>query len=73
LWFPEKMPRLLVFVCEAIHLYEAILAVGAIIIWHFFFVFIEPSEFPFNPSIFTGRTPNDSELDERTEEPPKEN
>jgi len=73
LWFPEKMPRLLVFVCEAIHLYEAILAVGAIIIWHFFFVFIEPSEFPFNPSIFTGRAPKDSELDERTEEPPKEN
>lgn len=70
LWFPEQLPRLLVQVSEAIHFYEAILAAGAILIWHSFFVFFDPEIFPLNPSMFTGRAPRGTELAERTEPGP---
>lgn len=70
LWFPEQLPRLLVQVSEAVHFYEAILAAGAILVWHLFFVFLDHEIFPLNPSMFTGRAPRGSELAERTESGP---
>ncbi len=67
LWFPEPFPRLMVAVCEAVHYYEALLAVGAILIWHSYFVLFEPDIYPLNTSMFLGRAPEGSELADRTE------
>ncbi|MDP8208934.1 MAG: cytochrome c3 family protein [Candidatus Electryonea clarkiae] len=52
-------PAWLVRVSETIHFYEAILAVSAIIIWHFFFVIILPKEYPMSWIWITGRMPKD--------------
>jgi cytochrome b subunit of formate dehydrogenase len=68
LWFPESLPRLVANVSEAIHFYEAVLAVGAILVWHMFFVFVDPDIYPLNTSIFTGRAAPGSDLARRTEE-----
>lgn len=50
LWFPTLatswLPAWVVRVCEVIHFYEAILAVSAIVIWHFFYVIFIPREYP---------------------------
>lgn len=59
LWFPgiatSWLPAWVVRVCETIHYYEAILAVSAIVIWHFFFVIILPKEYPMSWTWLTGR------------------
>lgn len=59
LWFPsiatKFMPAWMVRVSETIHFYEAILAVSAIIIWHFFFVIFLPKEYPMSWTWLTGR------------------
>jgi len=59
LWFPaiatSWAPGWLVRVCETIHFWEAILAVSAIVIWHFFFVIFLPKEYPMSWTWITGR------------------
>lgn len=59
LWFKEEVsawvPRWIVFVGERVHYYEAILAVLAIVVWHFFFVIFHPAEYPMNLTWLTGR------------------
>jgi cytochrome b subunit of formate dehydrogenase len=59
LWFPAIatgwLPAWVVRVCETIHYYEAILAVSAIVIWHFFFVIVLPKEYPMSWTWITGR------------------
>jgi len=61
LWFPtiatSWLPAWVVRVCEVIHFYEAILAVSAIIIWHFFFVIFHPREYPMSWIWVNGRMP----------------
>lgn len=61
LWFPSfvtsRMPGWVVRVAEVIHFYEAILAVSAILIWHFFFVFFHPKMYPMSLTFLTGRIP----------------
>lgn len=61
LWFPviatSWLPSWSVRVCEVIHFYEAILAVAAIIIWHFYFVIVSPREFPMSWSWISGKMP----------------
>lgn len=69
LWFPETLPRIVATVSEAIHFYEAVLAVGAILIWHSFFVIFDPEIYPLNMSMFSGRATKGSELEDRTETP----
>jgi cytochrome b subunit of formate dehydrogenase len=63
LMFPDIatsfMPGWVVRVSETVHFYEAILAVAAIIIWHFFFEILLPKEYPMNWSWITGRMPKD--------------
>ncbi|MCE9637787.1 MAG: cytochrome b/b6 domain-containing protein [Planctomycetes bacterium] len=63
LWFKVEvtawMPRWMVFVAERIHYYEAILAVGAIIVWHFFFVIFHPAEYPMSVTWMTGKLTED--------------
>jgi cytochrome b subunit of formate dehydrogenase len=59
LWFKVEathvVPRWLVYVGERVHFYEAILAVSAIVVWHFFFVIFHPAEFPMSLTWLTGR------------------
>lgn len=61
LMFPEFttqfFPAWLVRVSETIHYYEAILAVSAIIIWHFFYVILLPREYPMSWTWINGRMP----------------
>ncbi|MGK5090707.1 cytochrome b/b6 domain-containing protein [Deltaproteobacteria bacterium TL4] len=60
LWFPtlvdQRMPLWFIKVCEMVHLYEAILATLAIIIWHFFFVMFHPKEYPMSFTWIDGKT-----------------
>ncbi len=61
LMFPEVTtaftPAWVVRVSETFHFYEAILAVSAIAIWHFFFVIFIPREYPMSWIWITGRMP----------------
>lgn len=40
---------------EIVHFYEAVLAFSAIVIWHFYAVFLHTDRPPFNPTWLTGR------------------
>ncbi len=59
LWFEDIattfMPRWLWEVFAVVHLYEAILAVLAIVVWHFYYVFINPDEAPMSLTWLSGR------------------
>jgi cytochrome b subunit of formate dehydrogenase len=61
LWYPTiattHMPSWIVRVSETVHFYEAILAVSAIIIWHFFFVIALPVVYPMSTTWLNGRMP----------------
>jgi cytochrome b subunit of formate dehydrogenase len=61
LWFPTIVtkwgPAWLVRVSEVVHFYEAILAVSAIFIWHFFYVIFMPREYPMSTVWLNGRMP----------------
>lgn len=61
LMFPEwttiYTPAWVVRVAATVHFYEAILAIGAIIIWHFFFTIFKPGEYPMSWIWITGRMP----------------
>ncbi len=63
LWYPTIatgwLPAWTVRVAEVIHFYEAILAVSAIVIWHFFFVIFLPSVYPMSTTWIDGRMPAD--------------
>jgi len=41
-------------VCKALHYYEALLATLAIVVWHFFYMIIDPETYPVNFSFITG-------------------
>ena len=61
LWYPtiatDRFPAWVVRVSEVVHFYEAILAVSAIVIWHFFFVVFLPAVYPMSTTWLTGRMP----------------
>jgi cytochrome b subunit of formate dehydrogenase len=61
LWFPDLvtswLPAWVVRVAAVVHYYEAILAVAAIFIWHFFYVIFLPSEYPVSTIWLDGRMP----------------
>jgi cytochrome b subunit of formate dehydrogenase len=61
LWFPTQatgfLPAWTVRVAEVIHYYEAILAVSAIFVWHFFFVIVKTDAYPMSWTWITGRMP----------------
>lgn len=61
LWFPTVatswLPAWTVRVSEVVHFYEAILAVAAIFIWHFFYVIFMPNEYPMSLVWLNGRYP----------------
>lgn len=51
----QWMPRWVIEVAVTIHFYEAILAVLAILVWHFYAVFLDPDVYPNNTAWLTGR------------------
>ncbi|MEI6808331.1 MAG: cytochrome b/b6 domain-containing protein [bacterium] len=57
--FTETVLRLLPKVwhdlAQVVHYYEAILAVLAIVVWHFYWVIFDPSEYPINPAWLIGK------------------
>jgi cytochrome b subunit of formate dehydrogenase len=53
-------PALVITVSQTIHYYEAWLATLAILVWHFFFVFFHPDEYPMNWSWLTGKMSRDA-------------
>ena len=59
IWFKmdmtQWMPRWAIEVATTIHLYEAILAGLAIIVWHFYAVFLDPDIYPNNTAWLNGR------------------
>jgi hypothetical protein len=44
-------------VAQVVHYYEAVLATLAIVVWHFYWVIFDPSEYPMNPAWLIGRKP----------------
>ncbi|MBW2732958.1 MAG: cytochrome c3 family protein [Deltaproteobacteria bacterium] len=59
LWFEEIslqfMPLWLWEVCQVMHRFEAILAFAAIVVWHFYYVLVNPDESPMSLTFITGR------------------
>jgi formate dehydrogenase gamma subunit len=59
LWFENTSIRLFTKlgydVSRTVHLYEAVLATLAILVWHFYFVIFNPDVYPMNLSWLTGR------------------
>lgn len=60
LWFPtfasRYLPAWAYSVSEVIHFYEAWLALLAILVWHFYFVFFHPEVYPMNTTWLDGKT-----------------
>lgn len=63
LWFEnislKLFPNWITDVSTVIHLYEAILATLAILAWHFYFQFFDPSVYPMNTTCLTGKMSED--------------
>jgi formate dehydrogenase gamma subunit len=59
LWFENIslrfLPKWITDVSTVIHLYEAILATLAILVWHFYFQFLDPHVYPMNSTCITGK------------------
>ena len=53
----EWAPRWVIDVAITIHYYEAMLAVLAIIVWHFYHVIFDPDVYPINTACLDGRMP----------------
>jgi len=59
-WFPKAAMD----VATVIHYYEAILAVAAIVIWHFYSVIFDPDVYPMSMAWLTGRGPGRATADD---------
>jgi cytochrome b subunit of formate dehydrogenase len=59
LWFPTLVARLLprwwIDIASSLHFYEAVLAVLAIVVWHFYFVLFDPDIYPINWAFWDGK------------------
>lgn len=59
LWFENItlrfFPKWVIDLATVIHLYEAWLATLAIVVWHFYYVIINPDVYPLNTSMVTGK------------------
>lgn len=54
-FFGNHLPRWWLDIATAVHLYEAILATLAIIVWHFYQVFLDPDVYPMNWAWWDGK------------------
>jgi cytochrome b subunit of formate dehydrogenase len=64
-YIQKYFPYWLYEVLRTIHFYEAILAVTAIIVWHFYFVIFDPSIYPMNFAWLDGKVSEKVLLSER--------
>lgn len=48
------LPKVWLDLAMVIHLYEAVLATLAIVVWHFYWVIFDPKEYPMNPAWLIG-------------------
>ena len=59
LWFPAMavkiLPSMAITASQTIHYYEAWLAMLAVVVWHFFFVFLHPDAYPMSWTWLTGK------------------
>lgn len=53
--FLRHIPKIFLDIIALIHFYEAWLAVGTIVIWHFYYMILDPVTYPMNWSWITGR------------------
>ena len=60
LWFPDVVlrnaPKWVTDLATVIHLYEAILAALAILVWHFYLVIFDPMVYPLDTAAIDGRS-----------------
>ena len=56
-WVGNLLARWWVDVATAVHFYEAILATLAIVVWHFYQVFVDPDVYPMNWAWWDGKMP----------------
>jgi cytochrome b subunit of formate dehydrogenase len=54
-WVSNLLPRWWMDVATAIHFYEAVLASLAIVVWHFYQVFLDPDTYPMNWAWWDGK------------------
>ena len=68
LWFPDIslriFPKYVSDIAHVAHSDEALLATLAIVCWHFYNAHLNPSKFPMNPVIFTGKISEDELVEE---------
>jgi len=55
IWASALLPRWWLDVATAIHFYEAVLASLAIVVWHFYQVFLDPDAYPMNWAWWDGK------------------
>jgi cytochrome b subunit of formate dehydrogenase len=56
-WTLAVLPKVWIDAARAVHFYEAVLATGAIVIWHFYSVIFDPDVYPMDPAWITGWSP----------------
>ena len=56
-WVGNTLARWWVDIATAVHFYEAILATLAIMVWHFYQVFLDPDVYPMNWAWWDGKMP----------------
>jgi cytochrome b subunit of formate dehydrogenase len=54
-FFGDLLPRWWLDIATAIHFYEAVLATLAIVVWHFYQVFLDPDTYPMNWAWWDGK------------------
>jgi formate dehydrogenase gamma subunit len=57
--FLQHFPKIWLDIAALIHFYEAWLAVGTIVIWHFYYMIFDPEAYPMNWSWVTGNITED--------------
>jgi cytochrome b subunit of formate dehydrogenase len=57
----KLLPKQWLDVATSVHLYEAVLATLAILVWHFYSVMFDPDVYPLDTSFLTGRSPNEEQ------------
>ena len=53
-WVMAAMPKLVLDIAGVVHYYEAVLAALAILIWHIYYVMLDPDVYPMDPAWLTG-------------------
>jgi cytochrome b subunit of formate dehydrogenase len=55
-WAMSWLPKWVLDLATAMHFYEAVLAALAILIWHIYYVIVDPDVYPMDPAWLTGKS-----------------